>query len=79
MSLLGTLGTVVNVPVHLGQEHSSKMTMMACIEQLVQATRMKIQDVQKNCEGKPIILIGFNSGAALACQVQLFLSLQANV
>lgn len=59
---------VVNVHTHLGVS-ANRMTMMTCMDQLVQATRAKIQDVRVDCPGRPIVMIGFNSGAALACQV----------
>ncbi|XP_015524390.1 KAT8 regulatory NSL complex subunit 3 isoform X1 [Neodiprion lecontei] len=65
---LGALGMVVNVHTHMGLA-ANRMTMMACMEQLVQATRTKIQDVRSDYPGRPIILVGFNTGAALACQV----------
>lgn len=68
-SQLGALGMVVNVHTHLGLA-ANRMTMMVCVDQLVQATRAKIQDVRSDCPGRPIILVGFNTGAALACQVQ---------
>ncbi|XP_012153364.1 reduction in Cnn dots 1 isoform X2 [Megachile rotundata] len=68
ISQLGALGMVVTVHTHLGLA-ANRMTMMVCIDQLVQATRTKIQDIRSDCPGRPIILIGFNTGAALACQV----------
>lgn len=52
---------------------ANRMTMMVCMDQLVQVTRAKIQDVRSDCPGRPIILVGFNAGAALACQVKLLL------
>ncbi|XP_057339743.1 KAT8 regulatory NSL complex subunit 3 [Microplitis mediator] len=67
---LGALGMLVTVHSHLGLA-ANKMTMMTCLEQLVQATRAKVQDMRSDCPGRPIILVGFNSGAALACQVAL--------
>ncbi|XP_078053206.1 reduction in Cnn dots 1 [Augochlora pura] len=68
ISQLGALGMVVTVHTHLGLA-ANRMTMMVCIDQLVQATRTKIQDIRSDCPGRPIILVGFNAGAALACQV----------
>lgn len=68
ISQLGALGMVVTVHTHLGLA-ANRMTMMVCIDQLVQATRTKIQDIRSDCPGRPIILVGFNTGAALACQV----------
>ncbi|XP_061941748.1 KAT8 regulatory NSL complex subunit 3 isoform X2 [Apis cerana] len=68
ISQLGALGMVVTVHTHLGLS-ANRMTMMVCIDQLVQATRTKIQDIRSDFPGRPIILVGFNTGAALACQV----------
>ncbi|KAL6262880.1 hypothetical protein P5V15_005669 [Pogonomyrmex californicus] len=65
---LGSLGMVATVHTHMGLA-ANRMTMMVCMDQLVQATRAKIQDVRSDCPGRPIILVGFNAGAALACQV----------
>lgn len=65
---LGSLGMVATVHTHMGLA-ANRMTMMVCMDQLVQATRAKIQDVRNDCPGRPIILVGFNAGAALACQV----------
>lgn len=59
---------VVTVNPHLGLT-ASRMTVIAGIEQLAQASRAKIQDVRVDYPGRPIVLVGFNTGAALACQV----------
>ncbi|XP_018316265.1 KAT8 regulatory NSL complex subunit 3 [Mycetomoellerius zeteki] len=65
---LGSLGMVATVHTHMGLA-VNRMTMMVCMDQLVQATRAKIHDVRSDCPGRPIVLVGFNTGAALACQV----------
>ncbi|XP_014485013.1 PREDICTED: KAT8 regulatory NSL complex subunit 3 [Dinoponera quadriceps] len=65
---LSSLGMVVTVHNHLGLA-ANRMTMLVFMDQLVQATRTKIQDVRSDYPGKPIILVGFNTGSALACQV----------
>ncbi|XP_032675346.1 KAT8 regulatory NSL complex subunit 3 isoform X2 [Odontomachus brunneus] len=65
---LGSLGMVVTVHTHLGLA-ANRMTMLVFMDQLVQATRAKIQDVRSDSPGRPIILVGFNTGSALACQV----------
>ncbi|KAK0081469.1 hypothetical protein PV325_012111 [Microctonus aethiopoides] len=65
---LSAFGMVVTVHSHSGLS-SNKMTMTACMDQLVQLTRAKIQDVRNDCPGRPMILVGLNTGAALACQV----------
>jgi regulatory NSL complex subunit 3 len=66
---LGTLGMVVTVNPHLGLI-ANKMTVIAGIEQLIQACRAKIQDIRVDFPGRPIILVGFKTGAGLACQVR---------
>ncbi|EFN82752.1 Uncharacterized protein KIAA1310 [Harpegnathos saltator] len=65
---LGSLGMVITVHSHLGLA-ANRMTMLVVMDQLVQATRAKIQDVRSDYPGRPIILVGFNTGSALACQV----------
>ncbi|XP_020289791.1 KAT8 regulatory NSL complex subunit 3 isoform X3 [Pseudomyrmex gracilis] len=53
---------------HIGLA-ANRMTMMVCIDQLVQATRAKLQSIRSEYPGRPIVLVGFNTGAALACQI----------
>ncbi|XP_066599701.1 KAT8 regulatory NSL complex subunit 3 [Prorops nasuta] len=67
-SQLGALGMVVNIHAHTSSS-ANKMSMMVYIDQLIQTTRAKLQDVRNDCPARPIILVGFNTGAALACQV----------
>ena len=69
---LGSLGMVATVHTHIGLA-VNRMTMMVCMDQLVQATRAKIHDIRSDCPGRPIILVGFNAGAALACQVTFYI------
>lgn len=69
---LGSLGMVATVHTHMGLA-VNRMTMMVCMDQLVQATRAKIHDVRSDCPGRPIVLVGFNTGAALACQVIFYI------
>ncbi|XP_014212187.1 KAT8 regulatory NSL complex subunit 3 isoform X2 [Copidosoma floridanum] len=67
---LGMLGTVVTVNANLSL-NANRMTVLNTLEQLVQASRTKIQDVKVELPNRPIILIGFNTGAGIACQVGL--------
>ncbi|OXU26276.1 hypothetical protein TSAR_002472 [Trichomalopsis sarcophagae] len=67
---LGALGMAVTVNPQLTQT-ASRMTMIAGTEQLVQAARLKIQEVRVAYPGTPIFLIGLNTGAAVACKVAL--------
>ncbi|CAH1099657.1 unnamed protein product [Psylliodes chrysocephalus] len=68
IKLLSNLATVVTVPTNFGST-GHRMTMPSILDQLFSVTRGKIQDVRDDFPGKNIILVGFNSGAALALQV----------
>ncbi|GLV31125.1 Reduction in Cnn dots 1 [Carabus blaptoides fortunei] len=68
VNLLGTLANVLTVQANLGQT-CLRMNMVNCADHLFNATRAKIQEVRNDCPGRPIILVGFNTGAAVACQV----------
>lgn len=43
--------------------------MTNCVDQMLATTRGKIQEIKAEHSGRPIILAGFNAGAALALQV----------
>lgn len=45
------------------------MTMTNCLDQMLAATRCKIQEVRADCSVRNVILVGFNASAALALQV----------
>lgn len=45
------------------------MTMLTCMDQMLAATRGKVQELRADYPGRNIILAGFNAGAALALQV----------
>lgn len=46
-----------------------RMTMMNCIDQMLAATRGKLQEIRSDFPGRNVVLVGFNTGAALALQV----------
>lgn len=46
-----------------------RMNMTNCADHLFNATRLKLQEVRNDCPGRPIILVGFNTGSAVVCQV----------
>lgn len=48
---------------------TNRITMINCVDQLLAATRSKIQELKSQLPGRPIVLAGFNAGAALALQV----------
>lgn len=65
---LSALGTVVTV--YTGQVNG-KTTLANCLDQLLSTTRTKISELKADCPGRPIILVGWNTGAALACQISM--------
>ncbi|XP_069702733.1 KAT8 regulatory NSL complex subunit 3 isoform X2 [Periplaneta americana] len=67
---LSTLGQVITVVMQSGVG-TTRMTMTNCVDQMIAATRSKIGELRTDFPGRPIILIGWNTGAAIACQVAL--------
>lgn len=72
ISLFSTMGTVIPVTVPetfaTGENRSSISTIM---ENLVTISRAKLQEVRKEYYHRPILLVGFNAGAAIALQVKI--------
>uniref|UniRef100_A0A6B2EA73 Putative kat8 regulatory nsl complex subunit 3 isoform x4 n=1 Tax=Phlebotomus kandelakii TaxID=1109342 RepID=A0A6B2EA73_9DIPT len=68
-ALFATMGSVVPIAIHAGGVAIQKQGMQTVVEQLVSVSRAKIQDIRAESPGRPIILVGFNSGAALALQI----------
>lgn len=77
-SYLSALGTVVTVVLKAGNE-TAKASLSTCLDQMLCAARMKTAQVRAEYPGKPIILVGWNAGAAIACQVALLEQVQAVV
>ncbi|KAL1122662.1 hypothetical protein AAG570_002989, partial [Ranatra chinensis] len=66
---LSNLGTVVVVDP---PSYCNKTITLTCsLEQMLIATRAKLAELRSDYIGKKIILVGLNTGAALACQVAL--------
>ncbi|XP_018321326.1 KAT8 regulatory NSL complex subunit 3 [Agrilus planipennis] len=68
INLLSNLSSVVPITVNIGNM-SHRMTMMNCADQMLAATRTRVQEIKNDLPGRPIVLVGFNVGAALALQV----------
>lgn len=47
----------------------SKTTTQSCLEQLITSTKSKISEIKAEHPRRPIILVGWRSGASLACQI----------
>lgn len=67
-SLLGTMASTA--PIQHTVPKSSQ-TLESITEQLIAITRSKIQDLRNEMPNRHIILVGFNTGAAIALQVAL--------
>lgn len=65
---LSTLGQVITVIMPTGAG-TSRMTMTNCLDQMIATTRSKISELKTDFPGRPVILIGWNTGGAIACQV----------
>uniref|UniRef100_A0A1L8DJT7 Putative kat8 regulatory nsl complex subunit 3 isoform x2 n=1 Tax=Nyssomyia neivai TaxID=330878 RepID=A0A1L8DJT7_9DIPT len=68
-ALFATMGSVIPIAIHAGGVAIQKQNMQTVVEQLVTVSRAKIQDIRAESPERPIILVGFNSGAALALQI----------
>ncbi|XP_055611932.1 KAT8 regulatory NSL complex subunit 3-like [Uranotaenia lowii] len=70
-ALFATMASVIPILMpHHGQA-VNKQSLQTVSEQLVAVTRAKIQEVRQEAPNRPIILVGFNAGAALAIQIGL--------
>lgn len=70
-ALFATMASVIPITMPPQGANGRKQTMLAVSEQMVSVTRAKIQDVRQEAPNRPIILVGFNAGAALAIQIGL--------
>ncbi|XP_014254963.1 KAT8 regulatory NSL complex subunit 3 isoform X2 [Cimex lectularius] len=68
-SHFSTIGTVVVVSTN--NLNTTKSTVVTSLDHMIASTRARISELKSEHPGKNIILVGFNSGAALACQVAL--------
>lgn len=60
---------VNTVQVNINSEIMLNSNISYVAEQIVSIARLKIQEIRNETPNKQIILVGFNSGAALALQV----------
>lgn len=70
-NMLTTMGAVVSIQVPLSASMAKNSNLQSITEQMIFVTRAKLQEMRQEAPDRPLLLFGFNAGAALALQVGL--------
>lgn len=78
-TLLATMAAVVPIQLQINGTHLQKQGYHVLTEQMMSVSCAKIQELRNESPSRPIIIVGFHAGAALALQVSMVENISAVV